>query len=76
LYPMAKRKYEPTYNPWVKLFESKKVIDAIIPESEWQECGIKYSCFDDQIAKNPGKPGSDAPPQTRRPGQSPYQHST
>jgi hypothetical protein len=71
LYPMAKRKYDPTYNPWVKLFENKKVIDALIPENQWQKCGIKYSCFDDQTAKDPGKPGSDAPPQTRRPGQSP-----
>jgi len=72
LYPMAKRKYDPTYNPWVKLFEYKKVIDALIPEEKWSERGIKYSCFDEQIAKDSGKPESDAPPQTRRPGQSPY----
>jgi hypothetical protein len=72
LYPMAKRKYDPTYNPWIKLFENAKVIDALIPACDWPECGIKYSCFDTGIAKDPGKPGSDAAPLTRSPGQSPY----
>lgn len=73
LYPMAKRKYDITYNPWVKMFEHGKVIDALIPEEVWPERGIKYSCFDDwQAAKDPGEPGSDAAPQTRSPGQSPY----
>ncbi len=53
LYPMAKRKYEPTYNPWVALYNNKKVIDALLPESEWSSRGIKYSCFDDSSSKKP-----------------------
>lgn len=47
LYPMAKRQYEPTYNPWVKFYENKKVIDSLLPEEDWPYKGIKYSCFDD-----------------------------
>lgn len=77
LYPMAKRKYDPTYNPWVKLFEHKKVIDALLPEADWPQLGIKYSCFDEpSLAKDPGEPGSIAAPLTRSPGQSPYLDGT
>lgn len=73
LYPMAKRRYDPVYNPWVKLLEYKKVIDALIPEDSWGERGIKYSCFDDfYTAKDPDEAGSVAAPQTRSRGQSPY----
>lgn len=46
LYPMAKRMYDPTYNPWVVLFDSGKVIDALLSSEECQYKGIKYSCFD------------------------------
>lgn len=45
LYPMAKRGYDSTYNPWVKLYKAEKVIDALIPEEQWGNLGIKYSCF-------------------------------
>lgn len=55
LYPMAKRMYEPTYNPWVQLFENKKVIDALIHEEEWLARGIKYSCFGEWDSKKPRK---------------------
>lgn len=53
LYPMAKRRYEPTYNPWVLLYENKNVIDALLPEAEWMSRGIKYSCFDEWENKKP-----------------------
>jgi hypothetical protein len=53
LYPMVKRKYNPTFSPWVALFKNKKVIDALLPEGEWLYCGIKYSCFDDFDSKTP-----------------------
>ncbi len=55
LYPMTKRKYDVFYKPWVVLFENKKVIDALLKETEWLYCGIKYSCFDDFDSKNPEK---------------------
>lgn len=54
LYPMAKRKYEPTYNPWIKFFEHGKVIDALLSEEELPYFGIKYSCFDHLENKKPG----------------------
>lgn len=57
LYPMAKRRYEPTYNPWVLLYENKKVIDALLPEKEWLSRGIKYSCFDEYEEAGSKKPG-------------------
>ena len=53
LYPMAKRRYDPSYVAWKILFENKKVIDAILPKEEWDEKGIKYSCFEDFESKNP-----------------------
>lgn len=53
LYPMVKRKYEPSYNPWVQLFENKKVIDALLKDSELESLGIKYSCFDNPESKKP-----------------------
>lgn len=55
LYPIAKRKYEPTYNPWVKFFEYKKVIDSFLSSDDLPYLGIKYSCFDDWENKKPGK---------------------
>jgi hypothetical protein len=55
LYPMAKRKYEPTYNPWVVLYENKKVVDALLEVGSEDLLGIKYSCFDDWESKRPGK---------------------
>lgn len=56
LYPMAKRKYDPMYNPWVLLYKNKKVIDALVSEREWSSKGIKYSCFDDSGSKKPRFP--------------------
>ncbi len=53
LYPMAKRRYDSSYGAWKILFENKKVIDAILPNEEWQEKGIKYSCFEEFESKNP-----------------------
>lgn len=47
LYPMAKRKYDPRYPPWLTLFSKGKVIDALISEQDYQTLGIKYSCFDE-----------------------------
>lgn len=55
LYPMAKRKYEPTYNPWVKFFEEGKVIDSLLTPEDFAHLGIKYSCFDGWENKKPGK---------------------
>lgn len=59
LYPMAKRKYEPTYNPWILLYENSKVIDALLPEQEWSSKGIKYSCFDGFDLADSKKPGKN-----------------
>ena len=47
LYPMAKRKHDPNYRPWQVLAENKKVIDALLQEDEYENLGIKYSCFDE-----------------------------
>lgn len=54
LYPMVKRKYDHLYNPWVKLYENKRVIDALLDEDDVINLGIKYSCFDSQESKKPG----------------------
>jgi len=47
LFPMVARKYHGVdYLPWRSMYETKRVIDALIPEESWQQCGIKYSCFE------------------------------
>ncbi len=49
LYPMVKRKYDPVYRAWVALYESNRVIDALLDESSISLRGIKYSCFDEVL---------------------------
>ncbi len=46
LYPMVKRKYDPSYKSWNILFDNKKVIDSFVEEIDLNDKGIKYSCFD------------------------------
>jgi Protein of unknown function (DUF3800) len=46
LYPMLKAGYDPTYEPWLAMFNAKKVIDALLPEAQRPLLGIKYSCFE------------------------------
>ncbi|MCP1214614.1 DUF3800 domain-containing protein [Acetobacter orientalis] len=45
LYPIIKGRYDPSYPPYIKLLENKKIIDCHLMEEE-KHCGIKYSCFD------------------------------
>ncbi len=46
IYPIAKRAYQPAYLPWVLLYESQHVIDALLDPERRPNEGIKYYCFD------------------------------
>jgi hypothetical protein len=46
LYPMVKGGYDPTYRPYVKMFESRRIIDAQLSAEDRPRLGVKYSCFD------------------------------
>jgi hypothetical protein len=45
LYPMAKGGYDPSYRPYAKLLENKKLIDGLLKPKDRAQLGIKYSCF-------------------------------
>lgn len=47
LYPIVKRKYDPSYKPWIILLHNKKIIDAFLMKENYADQGIKYSCFDE-----------------------------
>ena len=55
LYPMVKAGYDPTYRPFLKLMECGRIIDAVLPEGERANRGIKYSCFELVKNERPGK---------------------
>lgn len=46
LYPMVKGGYDKMYAPYRMLMEKNKLIDALLPDEEVENRGIKYSCFD------------------------------
>lgn len=46
LYPIAKGRYEPNYEPYLKLLEYSKIIDCVLSKDESKYMSVKYSCFD------------------------------
>lgn len=46
LYPIAKGGYDKTYQPYIDLMNSERLIDSEQPKTERETLGIKYSCFD------------------------------
>lgn len=50
LYPLIKGRYDPTYRPYVKLLESKRIIDCVLAEKDVPKLGVKYYCFDEASA--------------------------
>lgn len=46
LYPMVRGKFNPAYRPYQHLKKAGKLIDCVLPATEIEEVGIKYSCFD------------------------------
>lgn len=47
IYPISKRAYDRAYFPWVCLYESQRIIDALLPPDRRKLEGIKYYCFED-----------------------------
>lgn len=69
LYPIVKRKYDPTYRPWIELDGAGKIIDSILNEKERALLGVKYSCFDamQSGSKKPEASSGKLPPRSAEP---------
>lgn len=50
VYPIAKRKYNIAYLPWVLLYDAQRVIDAHLEPKAREREGIKYYCFTEETA--------------------------
>lgn len=46
LWPMVQHGYMPTYQPYRRLAAKRRIVDAVLANSELAELGIKYSCFE------------------------------
>jgi hypothetical protein len=51
LYPLVKAGYQAGYAPYDQLFDSGRVIDAVLREEDRPTLGVKYSCFDLVVRK-------------------------
>jgi hypothetical protein len=58
LYPLARGGYDPAYAPYRALVDGGKLLDAWVEEPDRASMGVKYSCFDAQIRKDPALAGS------------------
>jgi len=55
LYPLVKGGYDPAYPPYIDMLREKRVVDAIVDETEIASLGVKYSCFDFQKGERPDR---------------------
>jgi hypothetical protein len=46
VYPLVKGRYDRTYPPYVELCTAGRLIDVLFDETEREQRGVKYSCFD------------------------------